>query len=89
VNTSFGFGGNICGIAKKFFTASAGNVSNVAILLDDMRRENLPHLLIASENDSAVIAELERRRLVYGEHVISFQREYLRHCEELFHSLGR
>ena len=72
--------------AEKIFIRDAADTE---ALLYDMRRENLPHLLIASENDSAVIAELERRGLIYGEHVISFRREYLRHCEELFHNLGR
>ena len=42
--------------------------------------ENLPHLLIAPS---------ETREPHYGEHVISFRREYLKRCEELFHRLGR
>lgn len=73
-------------LAEKIFIR---DVADVVPLLDNMRRENLPHLLIAAIDDSAVITELERRGLIYGEHVISFRREYLWHCEELFHSLGR
>lgn len=72
--------------AEKIFIR---DVADAVALVDDMHRENLPHLLIATKYDAEFVAELERRGLVYGEHVISFRREYLRHCEELFHSLGR
>ena len=41
---------------------------------------DLPHLLIDS-------SETQEPR--YGEHVISFRREYLKRCEEIFHSLGK
>ncbi len=72
--------------AEKIFIRDAADTE---ALLYDMRRENLPHLLIATKYDAEFVAELERRGLVYGEHVISFRREYLRRCEELFHSLGK
>ena len=58
-------------------------------LLRDVTRENLPHLIISADYDAPLIEALERGGLRYGEHVISFQREYMKHCEELFHRLGK
>ncbi|MBE8952728.1 MAG: hypothetical protein SR1Q7_06250 [Quinella sp. 1Q7] len=59
------------------------------ILLHDLTPQKLPHLLITSNDDAPLIAEFERRGLVYGKRIVSFRREYLRHCEELFNRLGK
>jgi hypothetical protein len=58
-------------------------------LIDDVTRENLPHLVIASDYDKPLIEAIENKGLNYGKHVISFQREYLKFQEKLFHNLGR
>ena len=58
-------------------------------LFSDMTVETLPHLIISADYDATLIEALEAGGLRYGEHVISFQREYMRHCEKIFHSLGR
>ena len=58
-------------------------------LLDDVTRENLPHLVIVADYDMSLIKALERGGFRYGEHVISFQREYMKRCEEIFHKLGK
>ena len=59
------------------------------ILLNDLKREQLPHLVLALDNDKKFIDLIEQRGLSYGQHVISLQREYFRYCEELFHNLGK
>ncbi len=58
-------------------------------LINDVERENFPHLIIVSDYDKSLIKAIERKGLVYGEHVISFQREYMKFQEKLFHNLGR
>ena len=58
-------------------------------LIRDVERENLPHLVITLDDDKSLIAAIERKGLSYGKHVVSFQREYLIRCEELFHKLGK
>ncbi|MBQ4403357.1 MAG: hypothetical protein II857_02995 [Selenomonadaceae bacterium] len=58
-------------------------------LINDLRRENLPHLVLSAECDESLIKQIEERGLIYGEHVISFRREYLKHCEKIFHNLGK
>lgn len=58
-------------------------------LIHDLPREELPHLLITAEYDENLIDALERRGMIYGRHVISFRREYMRRCEKLFHELGK
>ncbi|MBR2519828.1 MAG: hypothetical protein IKE46_08615 [Selenomonadaceae bacterium] len=58
-------------------------------LLRDVMCEDSPHLIISAEDDVSLITAVERQGLRYGEHVISFQREYLKHCEEFFHKLGK
>ena len=65
------------------------NEETWADLLLDVTRENLPHLIIVADYDVSLVAAVENRGLRYGEHVISFRQEYLKNCEELFHSLGR
>ena len=58
-------------------------------LINDLRRENLPHLVLSAECDKSLIEQIEERGLIYGEHVISFRREYLKHCEKIFRNLGK
>ena len=58
-------------------------------LVNDLTREELPHLIMTTDYDKSLIKQLEERGLEYGKHVISFRREYLKHCEELFHRLGK
>ena len=58
-------------------------------LLRDVERENLPHLVLTLKDDKSLIDAIERKGLSYGEHVISFRREYLNRCEKIFHNLGK
>ncbi len=55
----------------------------------DMTKKILPHLIISAENDAPLIEAFERGGLRYGENFLSFQREYLKRCEEIFHRLGK
>ena len=57
--------------------------------LRDVTRERLPHLVISADYDASLIEVAEKHGLCYGEHIISFWQGYLKHCEELFHRLGR
>ena len=52
-------------------------------LIRDVKRENLPHLLICVDYDKSLIAAIADKN------VVSFQREYLKAQEKLFHNLGR
>ena len=52
-------------------------------LIRDVERETLPHLVICADYDKSLIAAMEDKN------VISFQREYMKFQEKLFHSLGR
>ena len=58
-------------------------------LLRDVERENLPHLILTLDDDDDLIAVIENKGLSYGKHLVSFRREYLKHCEKLFHGLGK
>lgn len=58
-------------------------------LINDLRRENLPHLVLSAEYDESLIKQIEERGLIYGKHVISFRREYFKHCEKIFRNLGK
>jgi Mn-containing catalase len=58
-------------------------------LIDDVTLENFPHLVIVSDYDKSLIEAIKNKGLTYGEHVISFQREYMKSQEKLFHNLGR
>ena len=58
-------------------------------LVNDLARENLPHLVLSSDYDETLIQQIEQRGLKRGEHVISFWQEYIKHCEKIFHSLGK
>ncbi len=74
-------------LADKIFLYDKANVPK---LIEDMTRENLPHLLFTLEDyDTSLIDNIEKKGLRYGEHIISFRREYLNHCEKLFHNLGK
>ena len=58
-------------------------------LLREIEREILPHLILTLDDDDKLISQIESKGLIYGEHVISFQREYLQRCEKIFHALGK
>ena len=74
--------------AEKIFIR---DVADIEVLLHDLTPQKLPHLLITfgGDDDKQLIISAERRGLIYGEHVISFRREYLRQCEGLFYRLGK
>ena len=61
------------------------------ILLHELTPQKQPHLLITSGGaiDETLTAAIEKNGLIYGKRVVSFQREYLNRCEELFHNLGK
>ena len=65
------------------------DVENFPQLVDDLSRENFPHLVLSSEYDESLIEQIERRGLRYGENIFSFRREYLKRCEKIFHGLGK
>lgn len=48
-----------------------------------------PHLILTLLDDSPLIELIEGRGLIYGLHVISYQREVLRWYERFFHNLGK
>ena len=73
-------------LADKIFIYDEKNTVN---LIRDVERENLPHLIIVWDYDKRLIAAIENKGLIYGENVISFQREYFKAQEKLFHNLGR
>ncbi|MBR1647739.1 MAG: hypothetical protein IJ685_13345 [Selenomonadaceae bacterium] len=58
-------------------------------LFRDVTKKNLPHLIISAGSDAPLIEALERGGFRYGEDFLSFQREYMKRCEEIFHRLGR
>ncbi len=58
-------------------------------LICDVSKEDLPHLVLCMDYDESLIAAIEQKGLIYGEHVISFRQEYLKVQEKLFHNLGR
>lgn len=62
------------------------------ILLHELTPQRQPHLLITSGRsviDKQLTAAIEKNGLTYSKRVVSFQREYLNRCEELFHNLGK
>ena len=59
------------------------NKENSRDLIRNLTREDLPHLLICTKYDKSLIAAIENKN------VISFQREYLKFQEKIFHKLGR
>lgn len=58
-------------------------------LISDVACEDLPHLVLCTDYDKSLIGAIEQKGLTYGEHVISFQQEYLKTQEKIFHNLGR
>ena len=70
----------------KIFLYDPENFMN---LVNDLNPENLPHLLLTLEYDKSLIEHIERRGLNYDRHFVSFQQEYLKYCEQLFHNLGK
>ncbi len=58
-------------------------------LISDVTREDLPHLVLYTDYDKSLIEAIEKKGLVYGEQVISFQREYMKFQEKIFHNLGK
>ena len=73
-------------LADKIFLYDPQNYRQ---LLDDMNRENFPHLLLTLKDDDGLIKLLEKRGLRYGENFLSFRREYLARCEKIFRNLGK
>ena len=61
------------------------------ILLHDLSPQKLPHLLITGSLtvDASLIAAVEKKGFAYGKRVVSFHREYLNRCAELFRKLGK
>ena len=56
---------------------------NSADLVREVERETLPHLILVWRYDKPLIEAIEDKN------VVSFQREYMKFQEKLFHSLGR
>lgn len=48
-----------------------------------------PHLILTLLDDSPLIELIEGHGLIYGRHIISYQREVLRWYERFFHNLGK
>ena len=67
-------------LADKIFIYDEKNSRD---LVRDIERENLPHLIICMAYDKLLIDALQDKN------VISFQREYMKFQEKLFHNLGR
>ena len=64
--------------------------SDQDILLNDLNLKRELHLIIGFGNvDNAVVSAAERKGISYGKRIVSFQREYISHCEKLFHDLGK
>ena len=60
------------------------------ILIQDLKLERSPHLLItAGVGDDALINELSKRGITYGNRVVSFHKEYISYCKQLFKNLGK
>lgn len=60
------------------------------ILIGDLTLKKEPHLIIDLWNvDESLISAVEQKGFAYGKRFVSFWREYLTRCEELFHNLGK
>ena len=61
------------------------------LLLNDLMLQKQPHLIITwgGGYDTDLISAVEQRGFAYGKRVVSFWREYLTSCEELFRKLGK
>lgn len=58
-------------------------------LADNISAADKPHLILTLLDDAPLIELIENRGLIYGRHVISYQREVLRWYEHFFHNLGK
>ena len=58
-------------------------------LADNISAADKPHLILTLLDDTPLIDLLLRRGLIYGVHIISYQREVLRWYEHFFHNLGK
>lgn len=58
-------------------------------LADDVIATDLPQLIMTLYDDDVLIELIESRGLIYGRHVISYQREVLNWYEKFFHNLGK
>lgn len=58
-------------------------------LADNTSAADKPHLILTLLDDAPLIELLESRGLIYGRHIISYQREVLRWYEHFFHNLGK
>ena len=67
------------------------NADEKDILLQDLKLERTPHLLITvgGVGDIALISELVKRGFTYGSRIISFYNEYMNYCKNLFKNLGK
>ena len=61
------------------------------ILIQDLKLERTPHLLITARDniDKNLIDELTKRSINYGMRVVSFWQEYLNYYEEKLKNLGK
>ncbi|MBQ9487968.1 MAG: hypothetical protein IJU91_09255 [Selenomonadaceae bacterium] len=61
------------------------------ILIQDLKLERTPHLLITPRDDidKKLIEELTKRRITYGTRVVTFWHEYLNYCEKKLKNLGK
>lgn len=74
-------------LADKIFLYEPGDAD---ILIHDLTPQKLPHLLvIAPDIEKIMTSAVEAKGLTYGKRIISFQREYMTRCEELFRNLGK
>lgn len=80
---------NLCkemaGLIGKIFLYDEKDIN---AMIEKLSPEKNPHLLISPAVDDEILDELEERGVEYGR-VISFQKEYLNYCIELFHNLGK
>lgn len=61
------------------------------LLLQDLTLQKLPHLLISPFGtfETNLMSAIERKGFAYGKRIVSFRREYLKRCEEIFRNLGK
>ena len=61
------------------------------ILIQDLKLERTPHLLITARDDidKNLIDELKKRGVNYGTRVVTFLQEYLNYCETKLKNLGK
>ena len=61
------------------------------ILIQDLKSEKMPHLIITDgrDFDNTLIDKITKLGMTYGDDFVSFNKEYLNYCEKLFHNLGK